>query len=1006
MTLRERLARVFGPRVPRERLAADRARFLAPTLLLTSAAALLVVSIFLPYWHMKLLAPQYPKGLTVDAYLDRLEGDVREIDGLNHYIGMRPLGEAATLERAWSVTAIAAIVTLVLAAIFIHNRKAAWLSLPALCFPVVFLADLHFWLRSFGTNLDPRAPLSSSIKPFVPPVLGRGTVGQFATVATPGPGLILATVAAIAIVAGLWYHRRAYKPLVEKMAKGGRGAAVTALLVAAGAALAGGQARAAEIGVTPQGPVKTLAEALAAAGDGDVVRVEGGVHAGGLVIERGVHLIGVGWPVVDGGGRGSVITVRSAGTTIEGFEIRGSGELLDEENTGIAVEAPAVTVRGNRLEDVLFGVYLREAPDSRVVGNAIRGKDLPLARRGDAIRVWYSDGVEIADNDVEAGRDVVLWYSNRLAVRGNRVREGRYGLHFMYCDDAAIQGNLLYGNSVGAFLMYSRRLRLTDNAIARNHGPSGYGVGLKDMDDALVAGNLFVGNRVGAFLDNSPREIRSTSRLSGNAFAGNDVGVLLMPNVRRAEIVGNGFVENGEQVGLAGAGGDPEANVWLENHWSDYAGYDLDGDGFGELPYRAERLFEGLADRHPELRIFLHGPATRALDFAAVAFPIVRPRPKLTDPRPRMAPIAPVAASAAPALPRRPGGAWTPAAGGMVAGAIALLAFPWLLRREARLLPRRRRRAAGGAAAAGRRPVEAVVEAAGLTVRYGSKAALEGVDFAIAGGESVALWGPNGAGKTTALRAILGVVAVEGSVRVAGLDPRRRGREVRKRLGFVPQAIAFQADLGAYQTLEFFARLRGAPAERLGELVAWLGLEEHADKPVGALSGGLKQRLALAAALVDDPPVLLLDEPTANLDAAARESFYRKLLELRAAGKTLLFTSHRFEEVSLLADRVLHLAAGRLVADGPPESIERSGANGAGRVEIALRVEEARLAEAEGILAADGFAPRRLGPCLVVVVAADRKIGPLASLLRRGLEPQSFELSERSGSGNGRHAAS
>ncbi len=1002
MSLRRRLTRLFGPRVPRERLETDRARFLAPTLLLATAAALLVVSIFLPYWHMKLLAPQYPKGLTVDAYLDRLEGDVREIDGLNHYIGMRPLGEAATLERAWSVTAIAAIVTLVLAAIFIHNRKAAWLSLPALCFPAVFLADLHFWLRSFGTNLDPRAPLSSSIKPFVPPVLGRGTVGQFATVATPGPGLILATLAAIAIVAGLWYHRRAYKPLVESMTQAGR-SAVAALLVAGTAWLAGGQARAAEILVAPEGPVRTLAAAVAAAADGDVVRVEGGVHAGGLVVDRPLHLIGVGWPVVEGGGRGTVVTVRAAGTTIEGFAIRGSGELLDEENSGIAVEAPEATVRGNRLEDVLFGIYLREAPGSRVVGNAIRGKDLPLARRGDAIRVWYSDGVEIADNDVEAGRDVVLWYSNRLVVRGNRVRDGRYGLHFMYCDDAAIEGNLLYGNSVGAFLMYSRRLRLTDNAIARNHGPSGYGVGLKDMDDALVAGNLFVGNRVGAFLDNSPREIRSSSRLSANAFAGNDVGVLLMPNVRRAEIVGNGFVENGEQVGLAGAGGDPEANVWLENHWSDYAGYDLDGDGFGDLPYRAERLFEGLADRHPELRIFLHAPATRALDFAAVAFPIVRPRPKLTDPRPRMAPVAAVAASAAPALPRRPAGAWTPAAAGMVAGALVLLAFPRLLRRE----PRRPAPSAAPAPPGRhRRAAAPVVEAAALTVRYGSKPALEGVDFAIASGESVALWGPNGAGKTTALRAILGVVAVEGSVRVAGLDPRRQGREVRKRLGFVPQAIAFQADLGARQTLEFFARLRGAPAERIDELVAWLGLDEHAEKAVGALSGGLKQRLALAAALVDDPPVLLLDEPTANLDAAARESFYRKLLELKAAGKTLLFTSHRFEEVSLLADRVLHLTAGRLVADGPPESIERAGANGAGRVEIALRVEEGRLAEAERILAAEGFAPRRLGPCLFVVVAADRKIGPLAALLRRGLEPRSFELSEPSGSGNGRHAAS
>jgi copper chaperone NosL len=103
----------------------------------------------------------------------------------------------------------------VLAAIYIHNRWAALLALPAVAFPALFLADLYFWMRHFGTNLDPTAPLSSSIDPFVPPVLGRGTVGQFATVAAPGSGLWLAFAAAAVIVVGLWLHRRAYKPLVD-----------------------------------------------------------------------------------------------------------------------------------------------------------------------------------------------------------------------------------------------------------------------------------------------------------------------------------------------------------------------------------------------------------------------------------------------------------------------------------------------------------------------------------------------------------------------------------------------------------------------------------------------------------------------------------------------------------------------------------------------------------------------------------------------------------------------
>lgn len=211
------MERLLGPRPSAEDLARHRADFLAPTLVLAVAVVLLLTSIFLPYWHMLLKAPQYPGGLRVEAYLNRLEGDVKEIDGLNHYIGMRPLGEAASLERTLSILAVATLGLLVIGAIFIHNRKALWLALPGLVFPAVFLGDLYFWLRNFGTNLDPRAPLSSSIKPFVPPVLGVGHVGQFATVATPGAGLILATLASLLILAGLWLHRRAYKPLVEEL---------------------------------------------------------------------------------------------------------------------------------------------------------------------------------------------------------------------------------------------------------------------------------------------------------------------------------------------------------------------------------------------------------------------------------------------------------------------------------------------------------------------------------------------------------------------------------------------------------------------------------------------------------------------------------------------------------------------------------------------------------------------------------------------------------------------
>lgn len=207
--------RFVGPRAPVAANEKERSLYRLPNILLGAAAVLLLASIFLPYWKMTLHAPQYPAGLSVEVYVNRMTGDVAEIDGLNHYIGMRPLGEAAQMERAISMVAVAALILLTLAAIFVHSPWALLLALPAILWPFIFIGDMYFWMRHFGLNLDPNAPLSSSIQPFVPPILGSGMVGQFETVATFQIGLWMAFLAVALILIGLYYQRRAYRPLVE-----------------------------------------------------------------------------------------------------------------------------------------------------------------------------------------------------------------------------------------------------------------------------------------------------------------------------------------------------------------------------------------------------------------------------------------------------------------------------------------------------------------------------------------------------------------------------------------------------------------------------------------------------------------------------------------------------------------------------------------------------------------------------------------------------------------------
>lgn len=200
----------------------------------------------------------------------------------------------------------------------------------------------------------------------------------------------------------------------------------------------------------------------------------------------------------------------------------------------------------------------------------------------------------------------------------------------------------------------------------------------------------------------------------------------------------------------------------------------------------------------------------------------------------------------------------------------------------------------------------------GLSVSYGKTNILADASFELDAGEAVALWGENGAGKTTLLRTVLGLLRHEGTVEVMGVDIRNGGRDTRARIGYVPQEIRLE-DGTVQEVVQTYAALRGARGREAALLVERLGLREHERKQTSALSGGLRQRLALALALLNDPPLLLLDEPTANLDAAARADYLVHLQMLRKEGKAILFTSHRMDEIGALASRVVVLQNARHV---------------------------------------------------------------------------------------------
>lgn len=212
----------------------------------------------------------------------------------------------------------------------------------------------------------------------------------------------------------------------------------------------------------------------------------------------------------------------------------------------------------------------------------------------------------------------------------------------------------------------------------------------------------------------------------------------------------------------------------------------------------------------------------------------------------------------------------------------------------------------------------------GLAKSYGAVRALDGVSFSVEPGTVVALLGSNGAGKTTTLKCVLGVIDFEGEVEVAGIPVKRRGKEARRRIGYLPQTPALGDGDTCREALAFLADLKGAGRERIDDLLRLVNLWDQRDAKVAHLSGGMRQRLALAAALLSDPPLLLLDEPTANLDVESRREFYELIGRLRDEGKTIVLSTHVLDRLGDLADRVIILHRGRVAVDGAPGDLLRN----------------------------------------------------------------------------------
>jgi len=359
-----------------------------------------------------------------------------------------------------------------------------------------------------------------------------------------------------------------------------------------------------------------------AAREGDTVPVEAGTYTGDLFIDKAIRLVGHGRPRLIGSGHGSVVRIRAAGVTLEGFDVdgRGGGD-LGRDSSGIHVAAPRATLRDCRIDRALFGIYLREADEAEVEGCFVRGipgKD--PGEKGSGIHVWNTNGFRIAGNVVVEARDgLYIQSSTGGTIAGNTVRDVRYGIHYMFADGNAFEDNVFENGAAGAALMYSKKITFRRNLFLHNRGFASVGLLFKSCDEVVAEDNLLADNARGIFLEGS---YRNTFRR--NVIAGSDTALVIYDSCGGNRFEGNAFVGNMTPLTMSGKRTD---TVFDGNYWSDNEEPDLDGDGRSDRSYRLSSVFDHFRGNLTAADLMSEGPAAAAVAAAERNFPILQAVP-------------------------------------------------------------------------------------------------------------------------------------------------------------------------------------------------------------------------------------------------------------------------------------------------------------------------------------------------------------------------------------------
>lgn len=379
-------------------------------------------------------------------------------------------------------------------------------------------------------------------------------------------------------------------------------------------------------------PGDDLAAAVKAAQSGDVIEIERGYYQTNLLIDKPLTLRGIKRPTISGGRQGDVIRVTSPDVVIEGLIVRDSGDKLINQNAGIYLYPGAhrAVVRNCDITYNLFGLWIEKADDVLIEHNLITGlRDYDSPMRGNGIQLYNTKGAQILNNRISFVRDALyVDVSHHAVFKGNKLHNSRYGTHYMNSYYNLWEDNDTYYNRGGLALMEVR------NQVVRNNrawGNSDHGIMLRTLQDSVIENNIVAGNDRGFFIYDV-----EYIELKNNLVIDNRVGLHVSAGTINNQIEANDFIQNREQVRYIAS----RDVIWgdkVGNYWSNYLGWDRDGDGKGDVPYEANDVVDRLNWRYPSLKLLLSSPAIQALRLVSRQFPILR-APSVVDPNPRMEP--------------------------------------------------------------------------------------------------------------------------------------------------------------------------------------------------------------------------------------------------------------------------------------------------------------------------------------------------------------------------------